>query len=279
MSVIIPVFNRRELLPRAILSVIQQRPAPLEILIADDASTDGSCETLERDFPGVRVLRLESNQGPAAARNHALAQAKGRWIAFLDSDDAWMPGKLRAQLDFLRAHPEYRILQTEELWIRNGKRVNPMKKHQKHGGWIYERCLPLCLISPSAVMIERSLLEEVGPFDESYPACEDYELWLRIASRHPVGLVPKPYVFKYGGHSDQRSREFPAMDRFRIRAMAKILSLGILSESQSRATVSELAQKSEIYFRGAEKHGSLEESRELRELVTPALSARPQESL
>lgn len=278
-SVIIPAYNRRDVLPRAIRSVLDQKPAPLEILVADDASTDGTPDWLQREFPSVKVLRLETNQGPAAARNRALAQARGRWITFLDSDDEWRPGKLRAQLDFFRENPGYRIMQTEEIWIRGGKRVNPMKKHQKHGGWIYEKCLPLCLISPSAVMIERSLLEETGFFDESYPACEDYELWLRITSRHPVGLIPKPFILKYGGHADQRSREFPAMDRFRIRAMIKILESGVLSEEQTRATLTELSLKASIYFRGAQKHNALEEAAQLRTELDRVLKRFPEFSL
>lgn len=273
-SVIIPVYNRREVLPRAIRSVLDQKPAPLELLVVDDGSTDGVSDWLGQEFPSVTVLRQE-NQGPAAARNRAIEKARGKWIAFLDSDDEWRPGKLKAQLEFFKANPDYRIMQTEEIWIRNGKRVNPMKKHQKHGGWIYEKCLPLCLISPSAVMIERKLFEDVGNFDESYPACEDYELWLRIASRYPVGLLSKPFILKYGGHADQRSREFPAMDRFRIRALIKTLESGILNESQTQNTLAELAAKSAVYFGGAGKREANEETEKLRAALEPLKSKLP----
>lgn len=273
-SVIIPVYNRREVLPRAIRSVLDQKPAPLELIVVDDGSTDGVSDWLGQEFPSVTVLR-QGNQGPAAARNRGLEKARGKWIAFLDSDDEWRPGKLKAQLDFFKAHPDYRIMQTEEIWIRNGKRVNPMKKHQKHGGWIYEKCLPLCLISPSAVMIEKSLFAETGNFDESYPACEDYELWLRIASRYPVGLLSKPFILKYGGHADQRSREFPAMDRFRIRALIKTLASGILSETQTQSTLAELAAKSAVYFGGAEKREASEETEKLRAALEPLRNKLP----
>ena len=161
-------------------------------------------------------------------------------------------------MDFFKQHPEYRIAQTEEIWIRSGKRVNPMKKHQKYGGMIFERCLPLCIVSPSAVVIHRSLFEEAGLFDESLPACEDYDLWLRIAARHPVGLIEKPYVTKFGGHADQRSREFPAMDRFRIYALKKILNSGVLDAAQEKAAREMLDEKIKIFTTGAAKRGKHE---------------------
>jgi GT2 family glycosyltransferase len=190
-----------------------------------------------------------------------------------------MPGKLKAQLKFFEANPEYLICQTEEIWIRNGKRVNPMKKHKKFGGWIFEKCLPLCVVSPSAVMMHRKLFDEVGLFDESLPACEDYDLWLRIASRYPIGLIEKPYILKYGGHADQRSRQFPAMDRFRIRSLAKILGdthfssknecpRFYLTPEQIVATRQQLEEKARIYIDGALKRGKEKEAEDIQKLVT-----------
>lgn len=262
-SVIIPAYNRRTVLARALRSVLDQKPDPDEVLVVDDGSTDGTSEWLAREFPSVLLIR-QANQGPAAARNRGIEKAKGTWVAFLDSDDEWLPGKLKSQWDFFRGHPEYRIAQTEELWIRNGQRVNPMKKHQKYGGWIFEKCLPLCLISPSAVMMQKSLLVETGLFDESYPACEDYELWLRITAACPVGLITRPGIKKYGGHADQRSREFPAMDRFRIRALIKTLESGLLNPLQTQSALAMLAEKSAIFFAGAEKRGPHEEAGSLK---------------
>jgi len=258
-SVIIPTYNRKDLLPRALRSVLQQVTDtqkgvchPTEVIVADDGSTDGTREMIERDFPSAQYFH-QPNQGPAAARNRGIERARGQWIAFLDSDDEWLPGKLRAQLDFFEKNSDVLIHQTEEIWVRNGKRVNPMKKHRKYGGWIFEKCLPLCLISPSAVIMHRRLFDEVGLFDESLPACEDYDLWLRVACRFPVGLTEKPYVMKYGGHPDQRSREFPAMDRFRIYAMKKILNGGGLTPAQTEAVRKMLEEKERIYNQGALK--------------------------
>ena len=284
-SVIIPTYNRKTVLPRAIDSVLAQKDVDLELIIADDGSTDdtervirvardsslGTCKNEKPErvpSPESRFFRQEKNRGPAAARNLGIKQAKGEWIAFLDSDDEWKPGKLKAQLEFFEKNPDYLICQTEEIWIRNGKRVNPMKKHKKYGGCIFEKCLPLCVVSPSAVMIHRKLFDEIGLFDESLPACEDYDLWLRIAAKYPVGLIEKPYIIKYGGHADQRSREFPAMDRFRIQSLAKILKEGILTSEQSVAARKTLEEKSKIYIEGALKRGKEKEADEISSLIS-----------
>ncbi len=288
-SVIIPTFNRASVLPRAIDSDLAQSATPpqLELIVVDDVSTDDTEQILRAMVRGPRsaakshssfsveqgplsVVRCPKNCGPSAARNLGLKHAQGEWIAFLDSDDEWMPGKLKAQLKFFADNPSYLICQTEEIWIRNGTRVNPMKKHQKYGGWIFEKCLPLCVVSPSAVMMHRKLLDEVGLFDESLPACEDYDLWLRIAAKHPIGLIEKPYLLKYGGHADQRSRQFPAMDRFRIRSLAKILSQNILTPEQIVAARRQLEGKARIYIAGALKRGKSEEAEEIQKLAQSA---------
>jgi glycosyltransferase involved in cell wall biosynthesis len=257
-SVIIPTFNRRERLRKALQSVIIQEGASFEVIVIDDGSTDATGQMLREEFPSARYFS-QDRQGPSAARNRGIEKAQGEWIAFLDSDDEWMPGKLAAQLEFSKQNPEYLIHQTEEIWIRNGRRVNPMKKHQKYGGWIFEKCLPLCIISPSAVMMRRKLFEEIGLFDETLPACEDYDLWLRVTSRYPAGLIEKAYVIKYGGHRDQRSHEFPAMDQFRIQSLAKLLKSGGLSPEQEQIVRITLEEKSRIYIQGALKRGKQEE--------------------
>ena len=265
-SVIIPTYNRKERLRKAIESVLQQREVVLELIVIDDGSTDGTRQMIEKDFPSVQYF-FQTNQGPAAARNRGIERAHGPWIAFLDSDDVWLDGKLKAQLDFFRKSPDYRIAQTEEIWIRNGRRVNPMKKHQKPGGFIFEKCLPLCVISPSAVMMHRSLFEEIGLFNESLPACEDYDLWLRMAAKYPIGLIQKPYVMRYGGHKDQRSHQFPAMDQFRIRSLVKILDSALLSEDQAAAARKTLEEKSKIYLQGARKRGRFNEVQKIQTLL------------
>ena len=257
-TVIIPTHNRLATLPRALDSVLSQKyrggfeTRPCEIIVIDDGSTDGTASLVAEKYPQVSYVYQE-NQGPAAARNRGIRYARSEFIAFLDSDDEWRAGKLQAQLDFFEKNPDFLICQTEEIWIRNGKRVNPMKKHQKYGGFIFEKCLPLCIVSPSAVMMHHRLFEEVGLFDESLPACEDYDLWLRIAARFPIGLIEKPHLTKYGGHADQTSHRYPAMDRFRIQSLTKILASGRLTPEQAAAAQKMLEEKTRIFTQGALK--------------------------
>lgn len=236
-----------------------------EVIVVDDGSTDNTAERVHQ-YPEVHYLQ-QSNQGVSAARNAGIKTASGEWLAFLDSDDEWLPQKLRLQADEIckasQDNKEMLLCHSDEIWIRNGKRVNPMKKHAKTGGYIYTNCLPLCVISPSAVMIHRRVFETVGLFDVDLPACEDYDMWLRVCSKWPVLFVDQPLLKKYGGHSDQLSRQYPAMDRFRIRAMEKILRSGELSESYRRTTLEQLQTKFKIYRQGAIKHGNEEEAEAL----------------
>lgn len=261
-TVIIPTYNRSATLLRAVKSALNQKGAGFELLVVDDGSTDDTAEKLGAALssPLIRYLR-KPNGGPSQARNFGIAQARGDFVAFLDSDDEWLPGKLAAGLRFFEENPDLLVCQTEEIWIRNGRRVNPMKKHKKQGGWIFEKCLPLSIVSPSAVMMRREFFDRVGLFDESLPACEDYDLWLRTSARFPIGLIEKPYVVKYGGHADQQSHKFPVMDRFRIQALRKILDSDILNESQKEAALQELKRKCGIVSRGALKRGKTDEVR------------------
>jgi glycosyltransferase involved in cell wall biosynthesis len=258
-SVIIPTHNRAPLLTRALNSVLAQTHAPLEIILVDDGSTDETPQLAADHFPQVRYI-FQPNRGVSAARNRGMEAASGEWLAFLDSDDEWLPDKLANQVEAIEADPVMRICHTEEIWVRNGKRVNPMKKHAKSGGRIYRNCLPLCVISPSSVMVHRSIFDEVGPFDDSLPACEDYDLWLRICAGHPVAFVETPQIVKYGGHEDQLSQRHWGMDRFRVRALEKMIAGGSLGKTDLSATARTLVDKAAILAGGAEKRGKQEEA-------------------
>jgi len=269
LTVVIPTYNRAATLERALESVFRQKGVALEVQVVDDGSTDETRHLVERMSESRPLQYLyQPNRGPSAARNLGIAAAGGAFIAFLDSDDEWLPGKLEAQLQYFEANPHALICQTEEIWIRRGQRVNPMKKHKKYGGWIFEKCLPLSIVSPSAVMMRREFFDAVGLFDESLPACEDYDLWLRASVRFPIGLIEKPYVTRYGGHPDQQSQAFPVMDRFRIQALVKLLESGVLNETQREATLRELESKCRIVSQGARKRGKTKEASYYENLVS-----------
>ncbi len=272
-SVILPTYNRSWIVREAIDSVLDQAYTSCELIVVDDGSTDDTPHLLAAYGHRIRTIR-QPNRGVSAARNAGIRAARGRLIALLDSDDRWLPGKLSAQVDYFDAHPEARICQTEELWIRNGVRVNPGNRHRKEDGMIFERSLGLCLVSPSAVMLRRSLLDEVGLFDESLPACEDYDLWLRIAWKHPIGLIDRPLIVKRGGHPDQLSRQ-PELDKYRIRSIGNLLDRGCLSPAQAAAAAAMLQAKCTIYAQGCRKRGKTDEAQQYEEMATRYASVDP----
>ena len=257
-SVIIPTYNRGWTIGEAVDSVLAQDYRDFELIVVDDGSTDNTPQVLDAYRGAIKVFRQE-NKGVSAARNRGISEASGRFIAFLDSDDLWLPQKLSRQVEFFNTTPDALICQTEEVWIRSGVRVNPKKRHKKPSGMIFEPSLALCLVSPSAVMILRSLLEIVGNFDEALPACEDYDLWLRISCRFPVYHIDTPLIIKRGGHEDQLSASF-GLDRFRIKAIKKIMESGFLSKGQYAAAVKTLKEKCNIYAAGCRKRGRIDEA-------------------
>lgn len=259
LSIIIPTFNRQHLLGRAIKSVLSQSylkgRLDWELILIDDGSTDSTEAWLRDEYPNLTYIK-QDNAGVSAARNIGLQQANGKWVALLDSDDEWLPHKLAAQFERLE-QTELMVCHTEEIWIRDGVRVNQMNKHKKEGGWIFERCLPLCAMSPSSIIIHREVFDRVGLFDESLPACEDYDLWLKISSQYEVAYVEQACINKYGGHDDQLSRQYWGMDRFRVIALENILTHDAqLSLPNFEAARGMLLKKLRILLKGALKHNN-----------------------
>jgi hypothetical protein len=264
-SVILPTYNRAWILKEAIDSVLAQDFKDFELIVVDDGSTDDTGQILDSYDQDLMVLH-QSNRGVSAARNRGIDAAAGRLIAFLDSDDFLLPRKLTTQVNFFNSNPAAVINQTEEIWIRNGIRVNPRTRHHKFSGMIFEKSLALCLVSPSAVMMKRSLFEEVGLFDEDLPACEDYDLWLRISWRYPVDLIETPLIIKRGGHADQLSKA-PGLDKFRIQSLKKIIERGQLDDNSYQAAVQTILAKCDIYAGGCRKRGKNDEARYYEELA------------
>ena len=266
LSIIIPTFNRCKLLNRALNSVFNQTYSDYEVIVIDDGSTDDTAEMLQKNFTHLRYS-YQSNHGVSTARNKGLELAKGEWVAFLDSDDEWLPQKLEKQISLLKAKPDYKICHTEELWIRNGVRVNQMKKHKKAGGWIFPQCLPLCAMSPSSILIHRSVFDSIGYFDTSLPACEDYDLWLRITAKYPVLYLEEPLIKKYGGHDDQLSTKHWGMDRYRIQALQNIISGGTLNNENKQKAKAMLIKKCNVFQNGALKRGKMNDVQHYQKII------------
>lgn len=270
-SVVIPTHNRLESLCVAIDSVLAQTYPIDELIVVDDGSTDHTTEHLTQYYPSIKLIQ-QSNHGVSHARNRGIELATGDWLALLDSDDRWFPGKINTQIKALASRPDIRLCHCDEHWIRNGKRVNPKRKHQKRGGEIFRHCLPLCAISPSATVIHRTLFDDVGMFDESLPACEDYDLWLRICAHESVLYIDQALLEKTGGHEDQLSQRYPAMDQYRLQALAKLIRTQGLSPTNLDLAMTTFTDKLQIYCNGARKRGRIDTISRLRLEFTDLIS-------
>lgn len=266
-SVIIPTFNRSSVIQRSVQSVLSQSYSNLELIIVDDGSTDDTLNLLSsfEEDKRVRVFS-QNNHGVSQARNFAIKKAKGEYISFLDSDDEWLINKLEKQIDFILANPEYLWCHTEEIWIRNGIRVNPKKKHSKGGGNQFIPSLSMCMISPSTVLIHKSIFKKFGMFREDYPVCEDYDLWLKISSQLEIGFIETAQIKKYGGHDDQLSRKYFAMDYYRIKSIHSLLTNEKLTSEVYESAKNILLKKSKILLKGYIKHNNLKDYDEVKNI-------------
>ena len=254
-SVVIPTYNRRQTIGRSIDSILNQTLFPSEIIVVDDGSTDGTSDYIQSNFPSIRLLQ-QSNKGVSSARNMGIRSSNSDWVALLDSDDEWFPKKLEKQVMTLSQNLDIKFCHTEEIWIRNGVRVNQMKKHQKYGGHIFNKCLDMCRISPSSVLFHRSILDDVGYFDKDQKVCEDYDLWLRITAKYPVLYIDESLIKKYGGHEDQLSKVKDGIESHRIKVLEKLIMQKFTSV-QKNAMLKMLIEKLTIFSIGAQKRGKI----------------------
>lgn len=260
-SVIIPTWNRARLLGKAVDSVLSQSLSDFELIVVDDGSTDDTPRLLDGYGAALRVIRRE-NRGPSAARNTGIRASSAPFLAFLDSDDRFVPEKLAIQVAAMEARPDLLISHTDEIWYRRGELLNQKKKHARPEGFIFAQCLPLCVVGMSTVMVRREFFDTVGLFDEELPCCEDYDLWLRAAVTLPFLKIDEPLTVKHGGRPDQVSVQYRmGMDRFRIRAIVKVLHNPQLTEAQRGLARQELIHKCRIYGNGCIKHNRPEEGR------------------
>jgi len=265
-SVIIPTYNRAHLISRAIDSALNQTSLPFEIIIINDGSTDDTRNVLKKYNSRIRTISTE-NCGVSHARNIGIKAAQGNWLAFLDSDDEWKSNKLARQKNEIGKKAKTVFCHTDELWIRNGKRINQMKKHKKYGGWVFNKNLERCLISPSTVLMKKELIHSIGYFDTTFPICEDYDLWLKVTSQFPILFVDEPLVEKYGGHKDQLSLQTNKIELYRIKALSHILENSLLSQLNERAVLETLIKKCNIFLSGALKRHHQNHTREMTDKI------------
>ena len=250
-SVVIPSYNRKDFLKRSIDSAINQTKKPFEIIVVDDGSTDGTETMIKNDYDFVKFIK-QKNKGVSAARNIGIKVSIGEWICFLDSDDEWKKDKLEKQINAMKSNPGYKFFHSNEIWIKNGIRINQKKKHKKYGGDIFDKCLDMCRISPSSVMIDKTVFDEVGNFNEDLVVCEDYELWLRICDKYRVFFIDEPLIIKYGGHQGQLSYSIKSIENHRIKAL-EYLILENLNRKNKRHAIQMLLSKLNIYLKGLVK--------------------------
>ena len=248
-SVIIPTFNRLSLISRAIDSVLKQTFKPFEIIVVDDGSSDNTSTFIKNNYKSVKLIK-QKNLGVSKARNVGIKNSSGDWIALLDSDDEWKKNKLEVQIKSLSEYDYYSVCHTNEIWIRNGTRVNQKKRHQKYGGNIFDKCLDICRISPSSIIFQKNIINEVGWFDENLSICEDYDLWLRITANFKILFIDKPLIIKYGGHSDQLSKSVNGIEAYRIKSLENLLSNTRLIKVYKRLAIEMLITKLRIYKKG-----------------------------
>lgn len=233
-SVVMPAFNVKAFIAEAINSVFLQDMPGVEILVIDDGSRDGTADFVEQNFPVVRLFRKE-NGGSATARNVGLREARGEYIAFLDADDVWLPGKLKAQLDYFEAHPDIAMLGTGFApWVADADGrfgdpaalaagnavIDPAAVDPDASGWGYHKMLLDNYVWTTTVMMRRALVEKIGLFDETLRLGQDYDFFLRasreteihvlkrvfaVYRQHPGSAIARGADFNYAAHIIRRA--------------------------------------------------------------------------
>lgn len=208
-SIVMPTFDRLQFLPATLDSLFAQTFTDWELIIADDGSDDATRDYLRKIAarPRVTVLWLEHSGRPAVATNVAIRAARGEYVAFLDSDDLWLPEKLARQIASLRQHARCRWSYTRFMIVDSSGRITnplPTGTHPAKGGWIRESLLDgETVIAQPSVLVSRALLEELGAFDEGLRMCYDDDLWFRLAAHSEVDAVDEPLTLirRHGSHS------------------------------------------------------------------------------
>lgn len=213
-SVVIPTYNRREMVVEAIESVLAQTYRDFEVIVIDDGSTDGTEAHLQPYLASGRIAyERQENRGVAAARNTGIRLARGELVCFLDSDDLWSPTKLSVQIEFADSHPECALIATDlQGFNTEGKPCGRSKADMykvRNGSGVAEHLLFGNWIQTSTVMVCKDRLDEVGGFDEDVGQFgEDWLLWMRVASKFPIYFIPEALV-AYRFHPERLTEHQP----------------------------------------------------------------------
>ena len=252
-SVIIPTYNREKLLSKTINSVLNQSRSVDEIIVVDDGSTDNTQEVVNNYNNDTIKYIYQDNNGVSSARNHGIQLSSNDWLCFLDSDDIWDENKIEKQINFHTQNPHILFSHTDELWMFNNKIIKQKKHQLKPSGFCFEQNIPNTLIGASTMMIHKKVLKDVGYFDESLLACEDYDLWLRILTKYELGLINEKLITKIAGHENQLSFSTKLMDKYRISALKKHTNT-----KYQNLINQEIIKKCDILIKGAIKHKNKE---------------------
>ena len=247
-SVVIPVFNRTDTLRSAIESVFLQTFKDWEIIVVDDCSDLSVAECLAPYMGRISYIRHSKNLGVSAARNTGIKAANGEYVAFLDSDDIWLPQKLEKQNEQLAKG--WDVCHTDEFWYKTDRFINQGHKHARYGGQIFTKILDICRISPSSCVIKKDVFRHTGFFDERMRVCEDYDLWLRIAAKYHINYISEKLIIKRAITDDQLSSSIKHIEFIRLVSLARLVRCKKLDILKKSAAMAELNRKWEIVFSG-----------------------------
>lgn len=219
-SVVIPVYQRQKLLTRALGSVLQQSVAVDAIIIVDDGSFPAIASAYKDSR--IHIIRIPHSGMPGKVRNAGLKHVRSEWVAFLDSDDMWLPEKLECQCTVLKQQSDADCVFTREYWIRKGKlsvAPEPIQNYKK----LFETSVQKCTMGPSTIMVKSDILDLLQGFREDLVFAEDYECWLRLLLRTKAFALERPLILKYAAMGDNLSETTPMQELYRLKALVGVI--------------------------------------------------------
>ena len=217
-SVVIPTYNRANFLPRTIKSVLNQTFQDFELIIVDDCSTDNTQEVVkefQKKDDRIRYIRLDKNSGaPAHPKNIGIQNAKGEFIAFLDSDDEWLPDKIEKQLELFKKNSRLGFVSCNAFIVDEGQNKKVEYKIPKSNNYFLSLLETDIICSCSSVMVKKNVLDDVSYFDENFKVSDDWDMWLRISEKYDFDFVPKP-LFEYYIHGGNVTQTLSVDERIK----------------------------------------------------------------